>query len=48
MREGARAFHAALDNVPDDAPALERVRMALRGHLRVVSEQLDVATFFIR
>jgi AcrR family transcriptional regulator len=48
MREGARAFHAALDNVPDDAPALERVRMALRGHLRVVSEQLDVATVFIR
>jgi AcrR family transcriptional regulator len=48
MREGALAFHAALDGVPDDAPALERVRLALRGHLRVVSEQLDVATVFIR
>jgi len=48
MREGARAFHTALDEVPDDAPALERVRTALRGHLRVVSEQLDVATVFIR
>ena len=48
MREGASAFHAALDAVPEDAPAFERVRLALRGHLRVVSEQLDVATVFIR
>jgi TetR/AcrR family transcriptional regulator, cholesterol catabolism regulator len=48
MREGARAFHAALDAVPEDAPAAERVRHALRGHLRVVSEQLDVATVFTR
>jgi AcrR family transcriptional regulator len=48
MREGAHAFHAALDAVPDDGPAVERVREALRGHLRVVSEQLDVATVFTR
>ena len=48
MREGARAFHAALDEVPERAPAAERVRLALRGHLRVVSEQLDVATVFTR
>jgi AcrR family transcriptional regulator len=48
MREGARAFHAALDAVPEDAPAVERVRLALRGHLRVVAEQLDVATVFTR
>jgi AcrR family transcriptional regulator len=48
MREGARAFHAALDEVPDDAAAAERVRLALRGHLRVVSEQIDVATVFTR
>ena len=48
MREGARAFHAALDEVPEDASAIERVRVALRGHLRVVSEQLDVATVFTR
>jgi TetR/AcrR family transcriptional regulator, cholesterol catabolism regulator len=48
MREGARAFHAALDAVPEDAAAAERVRVALRGHLRVVSEQLDVATVFTR
>ena len=48
MREGARAFHAALDAVPDDVAAVERVRLALRGHLRVVAEQLDVATVFTR
>ena len=48
MRAGARAFHAALDEVPERGPAVERVRVALRGHLRVVSEQLDVATVFTR
>jgi AcrR family transcriptional regulator len=48
MREGATSFHAALDAVPEDAPAVERVRLALRGHLRVVAEQLDVATVFTR
>jgi len=48
MRAGAHAFHAVLDDVPDDVPALERIRRALRGHLRVVSEQLDVATVFTR
>ena len=48
MREGARAFHAALEAVPDDAPVSERIRLALRGHLRVVAEQLDVATVFVR
>jgi AcrR family transcriptional regulator len=48
MRAGADAFHAALDAIPEDAPAVERIRLALRGHLRVVSEQLDVATVFTR
>lgn len=48
MREGAAAFHAALDAVPEDAPAIERVRRALRGHLEVVAAQLDVATVFTR
>ena len=48
MQEGACAFHAALDRVPEDAPAVERVRLAMRGHLRVVSEQIDVATVFTR
>src|SRR5918998_3864016 len=47
-REGAQAFHAALDAVPEDAPVTDRIRLALRGHLRVVAEQLDVATVFTR
>jgi len=47
-REGANAFHAALDGVPDDVPATEKIRLALRAHLRVVADQLDVATVFIR
>jgi TetR/AcrR family transcriptional regulator, cholesterol catabolism regulator len=47
-RDGAAAFHAALDEIPDDLPAPERVRLALRAHLRVIAEQLDVATVFIR
>jgi len=48
MREGAAAFHAALDAIPDDAPATEKIRLALRGHLHVVAEQLDVATVFVQ
>ncbi len=48
MREGAAAFHAALDAVPEELPAGERIRLALRAHLRVVAEQLDVATVFVR
>jgi TetR/AcrR family transcriptional regulator, cholesterol catabolism regulator len=48
MREGAAAFHAGLDALPDDAGAAERIRLALRAHLRVVAEQLDMATVFIR
>jgi AcrR family transcriptional regulator len=47
-REGAAAFHAALDGVPEDGPVVERIRAALRGHLRVVAEQLDIATVFTR
>ena len=47
-REGAAAFHAALDGVPArDRPA-ERIREALRAHLAVVAGQLDVATVFVR
>jgi AcrR family transcriptional regulator len=48
MRDGAAAFHAALDAIPEEAAAVERIRLALRGHLRVVGEQLDVATVFVR
>ena len=48
MREGAEAFHAALDAVPEELAAPERIRLALRAHLRVVADQLDVATVFVR
>jgi TetR/AcrR family transcriptional regulator, cholesterol catabolism regulator len=47
-RDGAAAFHDALDSVADDLPATEKIRLGLRAHLRVVAEQLDVATVFIR
>lgn len=48
MRSGADAFHAGLDAVPEGVSAVERIRLALRAHLRVVAEQLDVATVFTR
>jgi TetR/AcrR family transcriptional regulator, cholesterol catabolism regulator len=48
MREGAEAFHAALDEIPEDLRVTERIRLALRAHLRVVAEQLDIATVFVR
>lgn len=48
VRTGAEAFHAALDGVDDGAHAVERIRRALRGHLRVVGEQVDAATVFTR
>jgi TetR/AcrR family transcriptional regulator, cholesterol catabolism regulator len=47
-REGAAAFHAALDELPERASPTDRIRLALRAHLRVVAGQLDVATVFIR
>ena len=34
--------------MPEEAEPLERVRLALRGHLEVVAAQLDVATVFTR
>ncbi len=46
-REGAAAFRAALDAVPEEGPVVERIRAALRAHLRVVAEQLDMATVFV-
>ena len=48
LREGAAAFHAAIDGIPDDLPPVDKIRAAVRGHLRVVAEQLDVATVFVR
>ena len=47
-RTGAEAFHRALDGVPEGLPATEKIRLALRSHLRVVADQLDVATVFVR
>ena len=47
-RDGAAAFRAALDGVPEDVAPLERIRLALRAHLEVVAAQVDVATVFTR
>lgn len=46
--DGAAAFHAALDSVPDETAPAEKVRLALRAHLGVIADQLEVATVFIR
>jgi AcrR family transcriptional regulator len=48
MSEGARAFHDALDRIPDELRPLEKIRAALRAHLGVVAEQLDVATVWVQ
>src|SRR5918994_319460 len=48
MREGADGFHAGLDAIPEKLPATEKIRLALRAHLRVVAEQLEVATVFVQ
>jgi TetR/AcrR family transcriptional regulator, cholesterol catabolism regulator len=48
MREGADAFHGGLDAIPDELAAPEKIRLALRAHLRVVADQLEVATVFMR
>ena len=48
MDEGARAFHAGLDVIPEELPATEKIRLALRSHLRAVADQLDVATVFVQ
>jgi AcrR family transcriptional regulator len=48
MLEGARVFHAGLDAIPEELPVTEKIRLALRSHLRVVADQLDVATVFVQ
>jgi AcrR family transcriptional regulator len=48
MLEGARAFHAGLDSIDDTLRPTEKIRLALRSHLRVVADQLDVATVFVQ
>lgn len=45
---GAAAFHAALDALPDEVAAGERLELALRAHLAVVESQLDVATVWLQ
>src|SRR5437899_12260483 len=40
-REGAAAFHTALDEIPDEVPATDKLRLAVRAHLRVVAQELD-------
>ena len=46
--EGAVAFHGALDAIDESLPAVEKIRLALRSHLAVVADQLDVATVFVK
>jgi TetR/AcrR family transcriptional regulator, cholesterol catabolism regulator len=48
MRTGAAAFHAALDEIPEQLLATEKIRLALRAHLRVIADQLEVATVFVQ
>src|SRR5205814_10664480 len=40
-RDGAAAFHEALDEIPDDLPAPRKVRLALRAHVRGLRTQPD-------
>ena len=48
MAEGADAFHGGLDAIDDELRPTEKIRLALRSHLRVVADQLDVATVFVQ
>ena len=45
---GANAFHEALDQLPADANAADRLRLALHAHLGVVDRQLDVAAVWLQ
>jgi hypothetical protein len=44
---GAAAVEA-LDGIDERLPAVDKLRLVLRAHPRVVAEQLDVATVFVR
>src|SRR5690348_12205030 len=48
LSEGAAAFHGSLDAIPEELPATEKLRLALRSHLGIVADQLDVATVWMR
>jgi len=45
---GAASFHAALDGLSNKASPGDRLRDALRAHLEVVKQQLDVATIWLQ
>jgi TetR/AcrR family transcriptional regulator, cholesterol catabolism regulator len=48
MREGAAAFHAGLDAIPERLRGTDKIRLAFRAHLALVRDQLDVATVFVQ
>jgi TetR/AcrR family transcriptional regulator, cholesterol catabolism regulator len=48
MREGAAAFHAGLDAIPERLRGTDKIRLAFRAHLGLVRDQLDVATVFVQ
>ena len=45
---GAAAFHGALDGVSTEGAPGDRLRDALRAHLQVVKQQLNVATIWLQ
>jgi AcrR family transcriptional regulator len=44
---GSRSFHDGLDALPSAVPAAERLRLALRSHLRTVASQLGMAMIWL-
>ena len=44
---GSRSFHDGLDSLPAAGSAAEKLRLALRSHLRTVASQLGVATIWL-
>ncbi len=48
MHAGAAAFHRGLDAIPEQSAATGKIRLAMRSHLRVVADQLEVATVFVQ
>lgn len=48
IRSGSRLFQELADDVLGrDAPAAERLRMLIDGHIRIVAEHIDEATTFL-
>jgi AcrR family transcriptional regulator len=44
---GSRTFHDGLDTLPTAAGAADKLRLALRSHLRTVASQLGVAVIWL-